>query len=120
MQLGGDECPLLGVYRTLSYHVGKTQLETENEMKLTVDTLDNEVKSAVINIGKDHGYIEAFIDESHTNPQLHIYLYNSHGDVISRDVIPLGLLTAKRASGGWTWRLGSSLNRNTTKEKCDE
>ena len=32
MQLGGDECPLLGVYHTLSYHVGKTQLETENEM----------------------------------------------------------------------------------------
>lgn len=29
MQLGGDECPLLGVYHTLSYMVGKTQLETE-------------------------------------------------------------------------------------------
>ena len=27
-------CPLLGVYHTLSYHVGKTQLETENEMQL--------------------------------------------------------------------------------------
>ena len=34
MQLGGDECPLLGVYHTLSYHVGKTQLETENEMNV--------------------------------------------------------------------------------------
>ena len=34
MQLGGDLCPLLGVYHTLSYHVGKTQLETENEMKV--------------------------------------------------------------------------------------
>jgi len=34
MQLGGDDCPLLGVYRTPSYSVGKTQLETENEMKL--------------------------------------------------------------------------------------
>ena len=34
MQLGGDLCPLLGVYHTLSYHVGKTQLETENEMNV--------------------------------------------------------------------------------------
>jgi hypothetical protein len=34
MQLGGDECPLLGVYRTPSYLVGKTQLETENEMNV--------------------------------------------------------------------------------------
>jgi len=34
MQLGGDLCPLLGVYHTLSYHVGKTQLETENDMQL--------------------------------------------------------------------------------------
>ena len=33
MQLGGDSCPLLGVYHTLSYHVGKTQLETEKAMK---------------------------------------------------------------------------------------
>ena len=71
-------------------------------MKLSVTMLDNEVKSAVINVGKDNGYIEAFIDESHTNPELHIHVYNSHGDVFSREVIPLGLLTAKRASGGWT------------------
>ena len=34
MQLGGDLCPLLGVYHTLSYMVGKTQLETENEMNV--------------------------------------------------------------------------------------
>jgi hypothetical protein len=73
-----------------------------NKMKLSVTMLDNEVKSAVINVGKDNGYIEAFIDESHTNPELHIYLYNSHGDVISRDVMPVALLTAKRASGGCT------------------
>ena len=102
MQLGGDECPLLGVYRTPSYHVGKTQLETENDMKLTVNTLDNEAKSAVINIGTNGGYIEAFIDEMHINPELHIYVYNSHGDVFSREVIPLGLLNKRRATGGWT------------------
>ena len=71
-------------------------------MKLTVDTLDNEVKSAIISIGNDNGYIEAFIDETYTNPEIHIYVYNSHGDVVTRDVIPLALLTAKRASGGWT------------------
>ena len=89
-------------------------------MELTVDTLDNEVKSAIISIGNDNGYIEAFIDESHVNPELHIHVYNSHGDVISHEVIPVALLTAKRASGGWTWRLGSNLNRNTTKEQVNE
>ena len=89
-------------------------------MKLSVTMLDNEAKSAVINVGKDNGYIEAFIDETYTNPELHIHVYNSHGDVVSHEVIPIALLTAKRASGGWTWRLGSSLNRNTTKEKCNE
>ena len=89
-------------------------------MKLSVTMLDNEVKSAVINVGKNNGYIEAFIDETYTNPEIHIHVYNSHGDVVSHEVIPLALLTAKRASGGWTWRLGSSLNRNTTKEKCNE
>ncbi len=83
-------------------------------MELTVDTLDNEVKSAIISIGNNHGCIEAFIDESYTKPELHINVYNSHGDVISHEVIPVALLTVKRASGGWTWRLGSSLNRNTT------
>jgi hypothetical protein len=71
-------------------------------MKLSVTMLDNEVKSAVINIGKDNGYIEAFIDETYTNPEIQIYLYNSHGQVVTRDVIPLALLTANRASGGCT------------------
>lgn len=35
MQLGGDECPLLGVYHTF-LPVGKTQLETENEMQYNI------------------------------------------------------------------------------------
>jgi hypothetical protein len=72
------------------------------KMKLSVTMLDNEVKSAVINVGKDHGYIEAFIDESYVKPELHVHVYNSHGDVVTRDVIPVSLLTAKRASGGCT------------------
>ena len=37
-------CPLLGVYHTLSYVVGKTQLETENEMKTWEEF--NRLKSA--------------------------------------------------------------------------
>ena len=32
-----------------------------SKIKLTVDTLDNSVKSAVINIGANNGYVEAFI-----------------------------------------------------------
>ena len=71
-------------------------------MKLSVTMLDNEVKSAIISIGNDNGYIEAFIDKTLVNPELHIHVYNSHGDVVTRDVIPLALLTAKRASGGCT------------------
>ena len=95
MQLGGDECPLLGVYRTLSYMVGKTQLETENDMQLTVDTLDNEVKSAVINIGKDNGYIEAFLWEG----VVRLNVFNKEGDVVHNYAIETKDLCAK---GGWT------------------
>ena len=67
-----------------------------SKLKLTVDTLDNEAKSAVINIGTNGGYIEAYIDDSCVNPRLCIYLYNSHGQVFSREELPLDLLTARR------------------------
>jgi len=62
-------------------------------MKLTVDTLDNEAKSAVINIGTNGGYIEAYIDDSYVNPQICINFYNSGGYVFSREVLPLKLFT---------------------------
>ena len=62
-------------------------------MKLTVDTLDNEAKSAVINIGTNGGYIEAYIDDSCTTPQICINFYNSGGYVFSREVLPLKLFT---------------------------
>ena len=65
-------------------------------MKLTTDTLDNKVKSAVINIGTNGGYIEAYIDDSSaTNPELRINFYNSGGRVFSRESIPLSLFTSR-------------------------
>ena len=65
-------------------------------MKLTVDTLDNIVESAVINIGEDGGYIEAYIDDSSaTNPELRVNFYNSGGRVFSRESIPLSLFTSR-------------------------
>jgi len=66
-------------------------------MKLTVDTLDNQVKSAVINIGTNGGYIEAYIDDSYENPQLCINFYNSGGNVFSREAMPLSLFTSRRS-----------------------
>jgi hypothetical protein len=35
-------------------------------MKLTVDILDNQAESAVIDIGRDNGYVEVFIDKCTT------------------------------------------------------
>ena len=64
-------------------------------MKLTVDTLDNEAKSAVINIGTNGGYIEAYIDDSYENPQICINFYNSGGTVFSREAMPLEMFTRR-------------------------
>jgi uncharacterized protein YheU (UPF0270 family) len=47
-------------------------------MKLTVDTLDNKVKSAVIDIGANNGYVEVFIDKG----VVHLNVYNRQGDVV--------------------------------------
>ena len=47
-------------------------------MKLSVDLLDNEVKSAVINIGANNGYVEAFIAEG----VLHLNVFNKDGDLV--------------------------------------
>jgi uncharacterized protein YheU (UPF0270 family) len=67
----------------------------EIDMKLTVDTLDNEVKSAVINIGKDNGYIEAFLWEG----VVRLNVFNKEGDVVHNYAITTKDLCAK---GGWT------------------
>ena len=61
-------------------------------MKLTVDTLDNIVKSAVIDIGKNNGYIEAFID----GDQVCINVFSRHGDIVSEESFSLAML---RSSG---------------------
>ena len=66
-------------------------------IKLTVDTLDNFTNSAVINIGKNSGYIEAFIDKAIENSELHIYIYNSKGDVFDRHILPISLLQRGKA-----------------------
>jgi hypothetical protein len=67
-----------------------------SKLELTVDTLDNEAKSAVINIGTNGGYIEAYIDYSYYDPQLCINLYNSAGTVFSREAMSLDMFTSRR------------------------
>ena len=47
-------------------------------MKLTVSTLDNAVKSAVVDIGKNNGYVEVFIDKG----IVHLNVFNKQGDVV--------------------------------------
>lgn len=47
-------------------------------MKLTVDTLQNKVLSAVIDIGKNNGYVEVFV----TNRIVHLNVFNRDGDVV--------------------------------------
>ena len=64
-------------------------------MKLTVDTLDNEVESAVINIGANNGYVEAFLWEG----VLHLNVFNKEGDVVHNYTIETKDLCAK---GGCT------------------
>jgi uncharacterized protein YheU (UPF0270 family) len=47
-------------------------------MKLTVDILDNQAESAVIDIGRDNGYVEVFIDKG----IVHLNVFNKQGDVV--------------------------------------
>ena len=47
-------------------------------MKLTVDILDNQAESAVIDIGRDNGYVEVFIDKG----IVHLNVVNKQGDVV--------------------------------------
>ena len=64
-------------------------------MKLSVTMLDNEVKSAVINVGKDNGHIEAFVWEG----VVCLYVYNKEGAVVHNYAITTEDL---RAKGGCT------------------
>jgi len=47
-------------------------------MKLPVDTLDNDVKNAVKDIGKNNGYVDVFV----ANGVVHLNIFNKQGDVI--------------------------------------
>jgi uncharacterized protein YheU (UPF0270 family) len=47
-------------------------------MKLTVDTLDNAVKSAVVDIGKNNGYVEVFVSDG----IVHLNVFNKQGNVV--------------------------------------
>ena len=64
-------------------------------MKLSVATLDNKVKSAVICIGANSGYIEAYIEEG----QLKLYVFDKEGEAVLERFIPIKTMQAK---GGWT------------------
>lgn len=48
-------------------------------MKLSVDLLDNDVQSAVINIGENNGYVEAYID---SQGDLTVIVYDAEGDIV--------------------------------------
>ena len=62
-------------------------------MKLTVETLDNFVNSTVINIGKNSGYVECYLDSVMENSELHLYVYNKQGDEVHRYIVPVKELT---------------------------
>lgn len=49
-----------------------------SRMKLSVDMLGNHVKSAVINVGANSGYVEAYI----SGDILHVTVYNKQGNVV--------------------------------------
>ena len=57
-------------------------------MKLTVETLDNYVNSTVINIGKNNGYVECYLDSVMENTEFHLYVYNKQGDLGHTIIIP--------------------------------
>jgi protein-L-isoaspartate O-methyltransferase len=64
-------------------------------MKLTVELLDNQVKSAVINVGKNSGYVEAYLDKGN----LAVYVFDKSGQVLLERFIPLQALKAEPGSG---------------------
>ena len=54
-------------------------------MNLTVNLLSNSTESAVINVGEDNGYVEAYID----GKDLILNIYNESGDLIYDSAILL-------------------------------
>ena len=66
-------------------------------MKLSVEMLDNKVKSAVINVGEASGYVEAYLGRE----DLALYVFDKNGEVLLERFIPIASLKAKNGSG-WT------------------
>lgn len=66
-------------------------------MKLSVELLDNKVKSAVINVGKTSGYVEAYLGKE----DLALYVFDKNGEVVLERFIPIATLKASGGSG-WT------------------
>jgi len=50
-----------------------------SKLKLSVDLLDNLYGSAVVNIGKNSGYVEVFIDEG---GDLTVIVYDNTGEIV--------------------------------------
>ena len=66
-------------------------------MKLSVELLDNDVKSAVINVGANSGYVEAYL----TGDNLALLIYDKEGEIVLERFIPIKVLQAKEVNG-WT------------------
>ena len=81
-------------------------------MKLTVDTLDNFVKSAIIDIGVNNGYVEVFISKG----VVHLNVFNKEGDVVH----DYAITTKQLRSKGAIQHPSLSQQRNTMKEKQHE
>ena len=64
------------------------------KIKLSGETLDNLFESAVINIGDNNGYIEAYIDGG----DVVLIVYGKHGDVVLERRFDLAMLRDKDAS----------------------
>lgn len=55
-------------------------------MKLSVDMLDNDVKSAVVNIGRNNGYVEVYL----SGADLVVIVYDAKGDIVHSFDTPWG------------------------------
>jgi hypothetical protein len=60
-------------------------------MKLSVELLDNKVKSAVINVGKTSGYVETYLGKD----DLALYVFDKNGEVVREWFIPIATLKAQ-------------------------
>ena len=67
-------------------------------MKLSVDLLDNHVKSAVVDIGANNGYVEVFV----SGGVVHLNVFNKDGDVVHDYAITTADLRKNLGKGSTT------------------